>query len=238
MTGNIRNSGSVTTDMTEKEPNDFERRMLAIPPPMGWQHTRVPLFGYKPVVIKQRAEAVIVGGIKVMADPFVSKGEWHWYSRDMQFLNPADFALLKAELEKRATASMAEVEADNVFSVNRSKVVRLAGVKAHEADEVLRAKKALWGLIPKAAEPVSSYRDNMVDTIISAQCAAGGHDTPGTRAQAERWCAMLCECVCEGMRATTDVSAYRKADSDLYWVLDYRGKHKRIPVDGTPLGRP
>lgn len=72
-------------------------------------------------------------------------------------------------------------------------------------DESLGEAKT-FGL-PAENQPRSD-KDHMVDTIIAQQVVAGGYDTEGTRAQAERWCAMLAGCVCEGMRATTEQSAY------------------------------
>lgn len=68
------------------------------------------------------------------------------------------------------------------------------------------------------------YKQQMTDTVIKAQVAAGGVDTEGTRAQAERWCAMVCECVCDGLRATTFKSRNRATalDAGVDW------KHKPL----------
>lgn len=84
-----------------------------------------------------------------------------------------------------------------------------------------------------------TYRDKMLDAIIARQVAAGGVDTEGTRAEAERWCAMLAGCICEGMRATTAQSALRLKTGyafnrgDCY--VSYKG---RAETRGKPLGRP
>lgn len=83
-------------------------------------------------------------------------------------------------------------------------------------------------------------KTDMVDAIISAQCAAGGVDTEGSRHEAERWCAWLCQCVCEGMRATTEQSALRlvrghggrPGDGESSWVSG------KVWIRGEPLGRP
>lgn len=92
---------------------------------------------------------------------------------------------------------------------------------------------------------------DMVSAIIASQVAAGGVDTEGTRAQAERWCAMLAGCICEGMRATTEQSALglvpdRRFTSgkvirgDLQWwntAPEFGGK-RMTRMRGKPLGRP
>lgn len=148
--------------------------------------------------------------------------------------------------------------------------VRYVGPDQQESMRARKAAselKPLWGLVPKATdkratvpctelgeEPLfglptekpgrlsASVRTVMVNEIIAAQCAAGGVDTPGTRAEAERWCAMLAGCVCEGMRATTDVSAYRLAKRDHCRSAGIDPRSGRLyecsVPRGTPLGRP
>jgi hypothetical protein len=54
------------------------------------------------------------------------------------------------------------------------------------------------GLENVVTDPVT-----MVQALINQQVAAGGVDTEGTQAEAERRCAYWAECVCEGMRALT-----------------------------------
>lgn len=70
-------------------------------------------------------------------------------------------------------------------------------------------------------------RRSMVRAIIARQVEQGGVDTEGTRHEAERWLAMVCGCVCEGLRATTEQSALRLARNDA-WLVD----------PGIPNGRP
>lgn len=93
--------------------------------------------------------------------------------------------------------------------------------------------RKLDGYWVDAASPVAPL--DMVSAVIASQVAAGGVDTDGTRAQAERWCAMLAGCVCEGMMATTWRSRYRET------VSDYEGAVTAEIIDGhiaKPLGRP
>ena len=96
-------------------------------------------------------------------------------------------------------------------------------------------------------EPPTDYHGDMISAVVSRQVRAGGVDTPGTRAEAERWCAMLCGCVCDGMRATTDASAYRVTWSDLEYDdddgerfgLSNKGALELLNAGGcTPLGKP
>lgn len=150
--------------------------------------------------------ALEVNGTKALADPNVPQGELRIDGiTGVRYLNPIDYAQLKAELDKRATAPVED-------------------------------KPPLWGLVPKAVE---SYRDEMVDTIIAEQVTRGGVDTEGTRAQAERWCAMLAGCVCEGMRATTADSALKLANTDSMRPGGWRmGRDGRMEYAGKPLGRP
>lgn len=79
-------------------------------------------------------------------------------------------------------------------------------------------------------------KTDMVDTIIAAQCEAGGVDTEGSRHEAERWCAWLCQCVCDGMRATTEQSAYRLKGED--GITDLTRLKTKLRLWGKPLGRP
>ena len=79
-----------------------------------------------------------------------------------------------------------------------------------EADElygkhgaVASAARREFGCTVRLVE-IETPRDAMISAILARQVAAGGVDTEGTRHEAERWCAMLAGCVCEGMRATTD----------------------------------
>lgn len=139
--------------------------------------------------------------------------------------------------------------------------------KAVRARKAASELKPLWGLVPKATdkratvpctelgeEPLfglptekpgrlsASVRTVMVNEIIAAQCAAGGVDTPGTRAEAERWCAMLAGCVCEGMRATTGLSRHRLAKRDRCRSAGIDPRSGRLyecsVPRGIPLGRP
>lgn len=104
--------------------------------------------------------------------------------------------------------------------------------------------------LPKL-NPIVRIVADMVDTIIAAQCEAGGVDTEGSRHEAERWCAWLCQCVCDGMRATTEQSALRLVPDrrftsgkvirgDLQWwntAPEYGGRRMTM-MRGKPLGRP
>lgn len=104
-------------------------------------------------------------------------------------------------------------------------------------------EEPLFGLpTEKPGRLSASVRTVMVNEIIAAQCAAGGVDTPGTRAEAERWCAMLAGCVCEGMRATTGLSRHRLAKRDHCRSAGIDPRSGRLyecsVPRGTPLGRP
>lgn len=155
-----------------------------------------------------------VNGIKVVADPNVPQDEMWFIGTDgTRAIHPKAFALAKAELDKRATVAEEPEYA-----------VRVAG-----------HWRLPTGLYSNARVYLPTYRDDMVSTVIASQVAAGGVDTEGTRAEAERYCAMLAGCVCEGMRATTWRSRYRET------VSDYEGAVTAEIIDGhiaKPLGRP
>lgn len=89
-------------------------------------------------------------------------------------------------------------------------------------------------------------RKEMIDTIIARQVEQGGVDTEGSRHEAERWCAFLAACVCEGMRATTTESAYGlvpgqecKGGDVAWWrTAPEFGARRMFKLRGKPLGRP
>lgn len=109
-------------------------------------------------------------------------------------------------------------------------------VRAAFEEETLRTTFA-WKVsvsVPDGYGPVevrrSSPRETMVAAIIARQVEQGGVDTEGTRHEAERWCAMLAECVCEGMRATTLMGSLKLRRNDMWG--------RENVLRGTPLGRP
>ncbi len=102
---------------------------------------------------------------------------------------------------------------------------------------VASAARREFGCTVRLVE-IETPRDAMISAIIARQLAAGGVDTEGTRHEAERWCAMLAGCVCEGMRATTRESAYRMAHRDTWRETIGDGWRIAIEMSGKPLGRP
>ncbi len=109
-------------------------------------------------------------------------------------------------------------------------------VRAAFEEETLRTIFA-WKVsvsVPDGYGPVevrrSSPRETMVAAIIARQVEQGGVDTEGTRHEAERWCAMLAECVCEGMQATTLMGSLKLRRKDMWG--------RENVLRGTPLGRP
>lgn len=88
-------------------------------------------------------------------------------------------------------------------------------------------------LFESVARKYENYRPGMIDAVIAEQVKAGGVDTEGSRAQAERWLAMVCACVCSGLRATTLRSRFHDTRSDvLGWEdhLDVRNPSPRLGV--------
>lgn len=114
------------------------------------------------------------------------------------------------ELEKAAGSWAAAVMNERNEEKRATVAVETEEIRLPTTGEVRVVES--WHL--PAENQQRSDKDHMVDTIIAQQVVAGGYDTEGTRAQAERWCAMLAGCVCEGMRATTWRSAYRDTWGD------------------------
>jgi len=201
------------TGVPDNQPEAVRNRKLnAVPcdtrhPPQ--EHEMDPRGEYCVRCLRTRAYVEATKSIKVVADPNVPQDEMWFIGTDgTRAIPPKAFALAKAELYKRATVPVDEEYA-----------VRVAG---H------------WhlppGLYSNARVYLPTYRDDMVNTIIASQVAAGGVDTDGTRAQAERWCAMLAGCVCEGMRATTLMGSLKLRRNDMWGCEN--------AVRGKPLGRP
>lgn len=114
----------------------------------------------------------------------------------------------------RGACAAAGAELTHVESRGTTLFVLIRGDygKTLRVEELVRAAMPAWAEVrvlfnrPRDATGAvhPCVRDAMISAILARQVAAGGVDTEGTRAEAERWCAMLAGCVCEGMRATTD----------------------------------
>jgi hypothetical protein len=111
---------------------------------------------------------------------------------------------------------------------------RLAGARWDASMNVSYALKKGRAALFGRARVSDDYRAEMVNTVIAQQVAAGGHDTEGTRAEAERWLAYLCGCVCDGMRATTDQSRLRLVVGG----IDDYGDAVRSPMGPWLRGKP
>lgn len=111
-----------------------------------------------------------------------------------------------------------------------------------DAELIAQGADTLHGVkLTPFPRPASDYitgvtrdgRDAMISAIIARQVAAGGVDTEGTRHEAERWCAMLAGCVCEGMRATTLMGSLRLVGRELEVVEVF--EENNYFSRGTPL---
>ena len=96
------------------------------------------------------------------------------------------------------------------------------------------------GMRESEVRKYEDYRPGMVNAVIAEQLKAGGVDTEGTRAQADRWLAMVCGCVCDGLRATTRDSAWRNTPIEVWHDADGKQRIRRGDwgASGKPLGRP
>lgn len=90
------------------------------------------------------------------------------------------------------------------------------------------------GLPESVARKYENYRPGMIDTVIAGQVRAGGVDTEGSRAQAERWLAMVCTRVCAGLRATTVRSRFHDTHSDVLGWEDHLDMKNPSPRLGVP----